>query len=208
MSSSRGSPQLRDQTQVSCIAGEVFTSWATRKALKTRNLRANLQGNRQGSWCPDFLQHQHRKGLTSTPCTLQLLERIPALAISPAISTSRARESAKPKSDHAMLRSGSSKSFPSYQEQSTMVLRGAPQRQTLPGSPEMKRRARSGDRDCWLSPQGEVLGTEWPTQGMEAALPCCLYYRPQPWHHLVCPAGLGGWLGLAGPGKLFWGSLF
>ena len=108
------------------------------------------------------------------------------------ISTSRARESAKPKSDHAMLRSGSSKSFPSYQEQSTMVLRGAPQRQTLPGSPEMKRRARSGDRDCCLSPQGEVLGTERPTQGMEAALPCCLYYRPQPWHHLVCPAGLGG----------------
>ena len=101
MPSSRGSPQLRDQTQVSCIAGEVFTSWATRKALKTRNLRANLQGNRQGSWCPDFLQHQHRKGLTSTPCTLQLLERIPALAISPAISTSRARDSAKPKSDHA-----------------------------------------------------------------------------------------------------------
>ena len=27
---SRGSPQPRDQTQVSCIAGGFFTSWATR----------------------------------------------------------------------------------------------------------------------------------------------------------------------------------
>ena len=30
---SRGSSQPRDQTQVSCIAGRVFTSWATREAL-------------------------------------------------------------------------------------------------------------------------------------------------------------------------------
>ena len=30
---SRGSSQPRDQTQVSCIAGRFFTSWATRKAL-------------------------------------------------------------------------------------------------------------------------------------------------------------------------------
>ena len=29
---SRGSSQLRDQTQVSRIAGRVFTSWATREA--------------------------------------------------------------------------------------------------------------------------------------------------------------------------------
>ena len=29
---SRGSSQLRDQTQVSCIAGRFFTSWATREA--------------------------------------------------------------------------------------------------------------------------------------------------------------------------------
>ena len=29
---SRGSSQTRDQTQVSCIAGEFFTSWATREA--------------------------------------------------------------------------------------------------------------------------------------------------------------------------------
>ena len=31
-SSFRGSPQLRDQIQVSCIAGGFFTSWATREA--------------------------------------------------------------------------------------------------------------------------------------------------------------------------------
>ena len=30
---SRGSSQPRDQTQVSCLAGGFFTSWATRKAL-------------------------------------------------------------------------------------------------------------------------------------------------------------------------------
>ena len=29
---SRGSSQPRDQTQVSCIAGGLFTSWATREA--------------------------------------------------------------------------------------------------------------------------------------------------------------------------------
>ena len=29
---SRGSSQPRDQTQVSCIAGRFFTSWATREA--------------------------------------------------------------------------------------------------------------------------------------------------------------------------------
>ena len=32
MPSSRGSFQLRDQTQVSCVAGGFFTSWATREA--------------------------------------------------------------------------------------------------------------------------------------------------------------------------------
>ena len=30
---SRGSSQPRDQTQVSCISGRFFTSWATREAL-------------------------------------------------------------------------------------------------------------------------------------------------------------------------------
>ena len=34
--SSRGSSQPRDRTQVSCIAGGFFTSWATREALKQR----------------------------------------------------------------------------------------------------------------------------------------------------------------------------
>ena len=33
MPSSRGSPQPRDRTQVSCIAGGFFTIWATREAL-------------------------------------------------------------------------------------------------------------------------------------------------------------------------------
>ena len=32
--SSRGSSQPRDRTQVSCIAGEFFTSWATREAQR------------------------------------------------------------------------------------------------------------------------------------------------------------------------------
>ena len=32
MPSSRGSSQLRDWTQVSCVAGEFFTIWATREA--------------------------------------------------------------------------------------------------------------------------------------------------------------------------------
>ena len=31
---SRGSSQPRDQTQVYCIAGKFFTSWATSEALK------------------------------------------------------------------------------------------------------------------------------------------------------------------------------
>ena len=35
---SRGSFQPMDQTQVSCIAGEFFTRWATREALSNRHL--------------------------------------------------------------------------------------------------------------------------------------------------------------------------
>ena len=38
---SRGSSQPRDQTQVSCIAGGFFTSWATREALILQNSRAS-----------------------------------------------------------------------------------------------------------------------------------------------------------------------
>ena len=37
---SRGSSQPRDRTQISCIAGGFFTSWATREALETKE---NLQ---------------------------------------------------------------------------------------------------------------------------------------------------------------------
>ena len=39
MPSSRGSSQLRDQTQVSCIAGGFFTVWTTREAHSLRLLK-------------------------------------------------------------------------------------------------------------------------------------------------------------------------
>ena len=42
---SRGSSQPRDRTQVSCIAGGFFTSWATREALLKDNIKSgNLGG--------------------------------------------------------------------------------------------------------------------------------------------------------------------
>ena len=41
MPSSRGSSQPRDQTQVSCIAGRFFTSWATRGPLDTASTTEN-----------------------------------------------------------------------------------------------------------------------------------------------------------------------
>ena len=34
----RGSSQPRDRTQVSCIAGEFFTIWATRETLRLHDL--------------------------------------------------------------------------------------------------------------------------------------------------------------------------
>ena len=36
---SRGSPQPRDWTQVSCIAGEFFTRWATREAPRQTEIK-------------------------------------------------------------------------------------------------------------------------------------------------------------------------
>ena len=48
---SRGSSQPRDQTQVSCIAGRFFTSWATREALTT----CNFKGDEEESTRPSFL---------------------------------------------------------------------------------------------------------------------------------------------------------
>ena len=39
---SRGSSQPRDQTQVSCIAGRFFTSWATRETHKCQESNAKL----------------------------------------------------------------------------------------------------------------------------------------------------------------------
>ena len=38
ISFSRGSSQLRDQTQVSCIPGRRFNLWATREALSDKEL--------------------------------------------------------------------------------------------------------------------------------------------------------------------------
>ena len=38
---SRGSSQPRDQTQVSCIAGGFFTSWATREVIRQEIARVN-----------------------------------------------------------------------------------------------------------------------------------------------------------------------
>ena len=39
---SKGSSQPRDQTQVSCIAGRFFTSWATREALHSKWVKFKL----------------------------------------------------------------------------------------------------------------------------------------------------------------------
>ena len=50
---SRGSSQPRDGTQVSCIARELFTSWATKKALVSVISQLNCQGKIQSgkfSW--------------------------------------------------------------------------------------------------------------------------------------------------------------
>ena len=41
---SRGSSQLRDRTQVSCIAGWFFTSWFTRKARGEKQEQWNIHG--------------------------------------------------------------------------------------------------------------------------------------------------------------------
>ena len=57
MCTSRGSSQPRDQTQVSCIAGEFFTIWATRKA--------------QSLWISScFLSLKRKKGLLPSTQTL------------------------------------------------------------------------------------------------------------------------------------------
>ena len=62
--SSRGSPQPRDQTQVSYIAGRLFTNWATRKQLTQM---AN------GFHTPMFLSEQRRPFYLSTyPWALML----------------------------------------------------------------------------------------------------------------------------------------
>ena len=45
ISFSRGSSWLRDRTQVSCIAGRVFTVWATREAPRQRWIKTKKQKN-------------------------------------------------------------------------------------------------------------------------------------------------------------------
>ena len=45
----RGSSQTRDRTQVSCIAGEFFTSWATREAHNSQSLE-QLTWLSKGKW--------------------------------------------------------------------------------------------------------------------------------------------------------------
>ena len=48
---SRGSSQSRDRTQLSCIAGEFFTSWATREVwLSTKELMLLNCGAGEDSW--------------------------------------------------------------------------------------------------------------------------------------------------------------
>ena len=47
---SRGSSQPRDQTQVSCIAGEFFTVWATREAPFWQNLYLKKISLRNSPW--------------------------------------------------------------------------------------------------------------------------------------------------------------
>ena len=54
---SRGSSQLRDQTQVSCIAGRFCTSWATREAQACWKFNWILPGQR--------LQCVHKNSVTS-----------------------------------------------------------------------------------------------------------------------------------------------
>ena len=65
MPSSRGSSQPRDQTQVSCIAGEFFTNWATREALTVLPANTILQ--------PTGVQEALNPGLPGQPCTPHLI---------------------------------------------------------------------------------------------------------------------------------------
>ena len=56
MSSSRGSSQPRDWTQVSCIAGKFFTTWAIREALPNASSRLqSLRLNTMPSGLPWWL---------------------------------------------------------------------------------------------------------------------------------------------------------
>ena len=56
ISSSRGSSPPRDRTLVSCIAGRYFTIWATREALKIKELalidKTEIDLHRKQTWLP------------------------------------------------------------------------------------------------------------------------------------------------------------
>ena len=60
---SRGSSQPRDQTQVSCIAGRFFTSWATREAHVCAQLLSRFQlfvaVTRQGPLSMEFSRQEY-----------------------------------------------------------------------------------------------------------------------------------------------------
>ena len=61
---SRGSSQLRDQTQVFCIAGTFFASWATREALSSVQFSCSVVSD---SLRPHELQHARPPCPSPTP---------------------------------------------------------------------------------------------------------------------------------------------
>ena len=71
ISSSRGSSQPRDQTQVSCIAGRFFTIWATREALVYWALLVNIWSFIQNS---ELTCHQGWRGWMD--CWIGWVEKI------------------------------------------------------------------------------------------------------------------------------------
>ena len=69
LSFSRGSSQPRDRTQVSCIAGGFFTSWATREAhlVVSDSLATPWTVNCQASLSMEFSRQEYWSGLPCPP---------------------------------------------------------------------------------------------------------------------------------------------